>query len=108
MLTPGRVIFTLATVVNISLAVLVAIVVMHAKTGTLQAQEDFDLFLLIIPISGITGVACAVTLAVGGLLRISSDSQRDAHPRTTLAVLGGLNCVAPFALVFALKWLVRG
>jgi hypothetical protein len=108
LLTPGRIVVFFASAINATLAVLVAITVVHGQTGTLQAQEDLGVFMLIVAIGGGTAIVCLVTLVAGALLTFKKKAFGTQLLGNPVAVLGVANCIAPIVLVFSLKWLLRG
>lgn len=107
-LTPGRVIVYLSTIANLAIAVLIVVTGVHARSGNLQAQEDFGVFILTIGVSGSAALICLITLVVEGTLKIRSAHFGEEMLKNPVIGLGVLNCVAPFVQVVALIWLIRG
>ena len=106
-LTFGRIVVFGATAANLWFSMLVAITVFHARYGTLQAQEDLGLFMLIVAVSGSLAVACLFTLVIGALLNIRTLKYDASLLRNPVFVLGVINSMTPFVLVFLLRWLTR-
>lgn len=103
----GRIVTYGVTAVNLWFLVLVANTALHAKAGTLQAQEDFGLFTLVVAVSGPLAIVSLITLVVGGLLGLRALKFDASLLRNSVFVLGTANCLAPFALAFLLRWLVH-
>lgn len=103
----GRVVVFAATATNLVFAFLVARTIFHARTGTLEAQEDLGLFMLIVAVSGPVAITCLVTLVVGALLSIRTLKYDASLLRNPVFALGILNTAAPFVLVYLLKALTR-
>lgn len=103
----GRIVVISATTTNLVFAFLVARTILHARAGSLAAQEDLGLFMLIVAVSGTVAITCLVTLLVGALLNIRTLKYDASLLRNPVFALGIINTAAPFALVYLLKALTR-
>ena len=103
----GRIVVFAATVTNLVFSFLVARTILHARAGTLEAQEDLGLFMLIVAVSGPVAITCFLTLVVGALLSIRTLKYDASLLRNPVFTLGILNTAAPFVLVYLLKVLAR-
>ena len=106
--TPNRVIVYIATIVNVSITVLVAATWANARYDTLQAQEDFGVFMLIVGISGFAALLSFINLVLVALQNIKLPKFWVQMMMNKVITLGLLNCAAPFILAFALLELARG
>ncbi len=106
--SPRLVIVYLATLVNMVLAAFVTVTVIHSTSGSLQAQEDLGVFMLIVGGGSAIALACLITILVEALSKISAPNLTKQLMINQVIVLGALNCAAPLLWAFGLKWLIRG
>lgn len=96
----------LATLVNIALAVIVTITIIHSKSGTLVAQEDFGVFWLIVRDGGVVALVCLITILIESFLRMRKPDPGRRLRNNPVIILGILNCVAPLLWAVGLILLV--
>ena len=99
----GRVVVFVGTATNLIFSFLIARTILHARAGTLQAQEDLGLFMLIVAVSGPVAITCLLTLVVGALLSIRTLKYDASLFRNPVFTLGILNTAAPLVLVYLLR-----
>jgi hypothetical protein len=105
---PARLIIVyLTTLINITLATLVIITVIHSKSGSLHAQDDLSVFMLVMGGGAATALVCLITILIEILSKISAPSLTKEILRNQIIVLGVINLLIPLLWLFGLLWLIR-